>query len=688
MSSKKLLALAAGLIFLFPLFGETAAAVEKQKYWIFFRNKGPQVLSKRAALVEEAKERLSPRALQRRAKVLPPNALVDESDFDLYQPYVSELIARGFQPVVTSRWLNAISILATPEEIAELQKLPFVESVRRVAALRLPPPSEPEPAPPRLVKTTARRFEYGGSLAQMEQIRATDLHDAGIYGTGVIVGMLDSGFRWQDHEAFRHLHSRIIGERDFVNNDGITRNQPGDPSGQDSHGTQTLSTLGGFMPGQLIGPGFGASFILAKTENIASETHAEEDFWAAAIEWMEGLGVDVTSTSLGYSTFDPGQGNYTPADMNGRTAIITRAAEIAVSKGIIVVCSAGNEGNSSWRIITAPADGPNVIAVGAVFSTGGITSFSSRGPTADGRIKPDVMAMGAGVRVVAPTSTSQYTFSNGTSFSCPLVAGVAAQILSAHPEVTPQQMMNALRTTASMANSPNNNYGYGIVNARAAITSLGPAFSNLPEVDRTSSRVFNVSIHILSRDGIVSASVRAHYANRGSAAFTAVTMTPVDSISYFAQIPRPAQPTDTLDVYFSATDLGFGEVRYPKRAPQRVFLIWNNGIAVDVEASPRTMPQSFTIEPSRPNPFGSIGTGKITRFVFDLPQSGAVQIRIYNVLGQRVRTLVDAHMPAGRYENIFWDGTDDLQRPVAGGVYFYEISTPAGIGRRKLLLIR
>jgi len=690
MNCKRFLLLMVGMISLLPILTENVVAAERQKYWIFFRDKGSASLSKRSALLNEAQQRLSPKALERRAKVLPAGALVDESDLELYKPYLNELTSRGFEPVVVSRWLNAVSIFATPEEIAALQNLPFVKNAQSVARLAIPPVPELAPGPPSLLKTAAHRFQYGASLAQMEQIKATILHDASIYGTNVIVGMMDDGFRWQDHEAFQHLKSKIIKERDFVRNDDVTRNEPGDPPGQSNHGTQTLSTLGGFMPGQLIGPGFGARFLLAKTENRASETHAEEDFWAEAIEWMENLGVDVTSTSLGYGAPEicGQQGLYTPADMDGKTAIITKAAETAVGKGVIVIAAAGNEGDcNAWRIIAAPADGPNVIAVGAVNAAGQLAGFSSTGPTADGRIKPDVLAMGVTTYKVIPSSTNLYTFSgNGTSFSCPLIGGVVAQILSAHPETTPQQMMNALRSTASRANSPDNNFGYGIVNAKAAITSLGPAFSNKPEVT-SQSGAFTLTMQILSRDGIAPGSVRVHYANPRSNTFNSAAMAPIDTTGYLAQIPRPSQLADTLRVYFSATDLGFGDVTYPKRAPLKTILIRGDGIVLDVNEPPPPLPTQFVLQQNLPNPFGGRAASR-TALGFVLPKSGGVRIRVFNILGQRVRTIFDGDLPAGRYQNFFWDGADDLQRPVSGGVYFYEVSTPAGVGRNKMLLLR
>ncbi|MDZ7274913.1 MAG: S8 family serine peptidase [candidate division KSB1 bacterium] len=654
------------------------------KYWIFFKDKGPAALAKGAAALEQAKSRLSARALQRRAKVA-PQQLVDATDVDVYEPYLRELAALGLTPVTVSRWLNAVSVVATPAQMAAVRQLASVAAVQPVARLRTPPVQTAAPPPQSRHKpATPHRYAYGTSLTQMEQIRATDLHDAGITGRGVLVGMLDTGFRWQEHEAFQHLKHRVLGERDFIRNDGVTRNQTGDPPGQDSHGTETLSVLAGFKEGQLIGPAFDAEFLFAKTENIASETHAEEDFWVAAIEWMEQLGVEVTSTSLGYSTFDAGQTSYSPADMDGRTTIITKAAEIAASKGVIVVNSAGNEGNSSWRIITAPADGPNVIAVGAVDAGGTVVGFSSRGPSADGRLKPDVMAMGIGVQSALVGAPNSYGFVSGTSFSCPLTAGVVAQILSAHPEITPQQMMRVLHNTASRAATPDNDYGYGIVNARAAITAFGPAFSNLPEINATNGEL-RVTIRILSRDGLVPGSVRVWYAGRGRTDYRSVTLTPLDSTAFTGLIPKPASDTAHFQIHFTAEDSGFGQVTYPRKSPQGDFLVRGDG-TLEVGDRPSHPPESFVLEQNRPNPF-RVAAGSTTVIGFTLSAAAPVQLRIYNTLGQEVRTLLSAPREAGRSE-ISWDGRDSSGRLLASGVYFYVISTPQATARKKLLLLR
>jgi serine protease AprX len=241
--------------------------------------------------------------------------------------------------------------------------------------------------------------------------------------------------------------------------------------------------LGGFEEGQLIGPAYAAGFILAKTENTFSETPVEEDNWAAAAEWAEALGADVISTSLGYLEYDSPFTSYSFADMNGETAISTRAANLAASLGVVVVASAGNSGfDAAHNTLGAPADGRGVIAAGAVDPLGTRAFFSSVGPTADGRIKPDVAAQGVSVKVASPTSPSLYGLAAGTSFSCPLTAGVAALVIQAHPEYTPQQVADALRTTAGQASRPDNLLGYGIVNAAAAVGSRpqGPSPPNVP----------------------------------------------------------------------------------------------------------------------------------------------------------------------------------------------------------------
>ena len=664
------------------LFLSAAWPTPPRKHWVFFRDKGANVLVKGSAAMQEAESRLTSRALARRAKVLPPDQLIAEDDLPIAASYKAVLEQRGFKVIRESRWLNGVSVLATDSEAESLRELPFVKEVRPVARLAKPRP-EVTGIPPKLSMSVAHLLNYGQSFTQNAQIQVPALHDAGINGHDVLVGMLDSGFHWQDHEVFIHLRSRIVAERDFVNDDDVTRNEAGDVGAQDSHGTQVLSVLAGFSAGQLIGPAYGAQFVLAKTENLPTETHAEEDDWASAIEWMENLGVEVASSSLGYGQFDPGQGDYTPEDLDGKTTKITQAAEAAVAKGVVVVNAAGNR--DFWEQINAPADGEHVITVGAVTVGGVITTFSGLGPTADGRIKPDVMALGQSVRVVVPSKITEYMINAGTSFSCPLVAGVVAQMLSAHPYLKPVEVMQALRQTASLASTPNNEYGYGIVNARAAVTYFGPAFSNMPEVEPISSSDLRLTVRILSQAGLQNNSTFAHYTTRPSSGFTSAMMAQTDSISYSVILPQVAE-TDTIRLYFSARETNAtAEVTYPKNAPASLLRILGNGQVLRVDPRPGGQaPEAFSLFQNFPNPI----IAGATTIRFQLEKSGPVTVKIFNRLGQEVATLAANQIfPAGRQHAIVWDGRDANGDKVAAGVYFYQLSFNGIRRAHKMLLL-
>jgi subtilisin family serine protease len=379
-----------------------------------------------------------------------------------------------------SKWFNAASVVATKAQIAQIETLPFVSKLDLVYRARgnrgleqeMPATDAPgEPGGGNQIYD----LNYGLSLNQNQQINVPAVHNTGNYAQGVVLGVFDNGFRLLAHQAFDTLRPRIIAAYDFVSHDPDPAPYPGDPSNFGAHGVNTLSTAAGYRDGQLIGPAWGATIILARTENDSSETPIEEDNWAAAIEWADSIGVDVTSTSLGYLDYDPPYTSWTWQDMNGNTTLITRAADWAVSRGIVVVNSAGNSGyNPSRNTLGAPADGDSVIAAGAVQSNGTIASFSSCGPTTSipPRIKPDVCAQGSGVRVASASNPSNYGSAQGTSFSCPLTAGVAALIVKARPSATPMQIVNAMRSTASRASNPDNQYGWGIVNAMAAINTL------------------------------------------------------------------------------------------------------------------------------------------------------------------------------------------------------------------------
>ncbi len=438
--------------------------------WVYFNNKGKNL----EKYLNQPNSVVSERSLKRRAKVLPNNKLIDFTDIPVNSNYIKKLRKLGIKIKHKSKWLNAVSCYINKSVLQRLEKLPFVKKiteVRRYKKKKLPKPSGKNKTKQTNIQTstTAHTYNYGSSLTQNEVINTVAVHDQGYSGKGILICLMDAGFDKLSHEALQNIN--IIAAWDFVNDDPDVENGTG--QGEGSHGTSTLSQIGGFKEGQIIGTSFGADYLLAKTENTESETPVEEDNWVAASEWADSIGADVFSTSLGYLDFDGTQNDYTFADMDGNTATITIAADLSVKKGIIVFNSAGNNGfNSSHNTLNAPADGDSVVAIGAVNSSKVRASFSSVGPTADGRIKPDLMAMGDGTYAASNSSITSYRSFSGTSASCPLAAGVPALMLEKDYSLTPMQIRDILRSTADHSTSPDNLYGWGTIDALAAMNQI------------------------------------------------------------------------------------------------------------------------------------------------------------------------------------------------------------------------
>jgi subtilisin family serine protease len=448
----------------------SAGTAAPLRVWVYFRDKGESGQGSLAAALANTRQTLAAHAAWRRAKVRPQASLVDYEDLPVSTTYADLVKDRTIRVRTVSRWLNALSVEASPDQVWTLAALDAVEKLDVVRAFRRTGPDEPaEPAafPASRIgveAAAARNPIYGQAFSQLDQINVPALHRQGLSGRDVVVCLLDVGFRW-DHEVFRM--SRLIRQWDFVFGDADVRQDAANPNDfSDAHGTATWSLLGGFKFGTMMGPAFGADILLGKTEVGSSETPIEEDYWAAGIEWAESLGAEVVSSSLGYTDW------YTFKDMDGKTAITTKAANRAVSLGVVVVNAAGNERRNAWAHIIAPADGYGVIAVGAVDAAGKIASFSSPGPTYDGRIKPEVCAFGVNNWIAAKATDGgdTYVTGSGTSYATPLVAGAAALLLEAHRDWTPAQVRDALMKTAVNAAAPNNDYGWGIIDAAAAAT--------------------------------------------------------------------------------------------------------------------------------------------------------------------------------------------------------------------------
>jgi subtilisin family serine protease len=449
--------------------------------WVFFTDKGTHEVKKSSV----PRSVVAARSYLRRLKVRSAESAVDYSDLPVERSYVEQIAAHVIQVRQVSKWFNGVGVRATRAQVELVESLPFVSGLESLTRMKrgrnLAEPTTGDPirnpqfAIPNLPLQKSTSLDYGLSLSQVSMINIPAVHNTGNYGQGVVIGVLDNGFRLMNHESFDTLRPRIIATYDYVDKKvSVVPNNPSPSHG--FHGMYILSALAGYKPGQVIGPAFGASFILARTENDSSETPFEEDNWLAAIEWMDSIGVDITTTSLGYLAYDPPYPSWTWDQMNGNTTVITRAADMAVSKGIVVLNSAGNNGlNTSRNTLNAPADGDSVLAIGALRTDGQRASFSSVGPTTSTppRIKPDLMAQGVSVWCASHTDTVGYITQQGTSLSTPLAAGAAALLLSAHPALTPLQVADALKRTASNASAPNNVIGWGTIDVKAAIDSVG-----------------------------------------------------------------------------------------------------------------------------------------------------------------------------------------------------------------------
>lgn len=459
------IALAALVLFFTATFLQGQNAPDMEKYWIFFTDKGDVSHYQPTDLLTE-------RALQRRAK---HGIAIDYRDYPVSAAYRQVLRATpsnpaGFIERHPSKWFNALSVWMDARTRAEVEALPFVKEIKAIPkAYRDLDATEP----------INNRIGYnaGYTASQLEMIGLDDLHQNGYNGRGILISVMDNGFNKVDQNPWlQHLinDGRLVATHDFVNDEENVFNQG-------NHGAWVLSILAGWYEdpvneeANFYGSAHGASFILCHTENDLSETTQEEDNWVAAMEFADSLGADIFSTSLGYRDFDGGF-DYGYAGMDGNTTIITRGADIAASRGIVVVNSAGNAGSGK---LLAPSDGDSVISVGAVNAERGIAGFSSHGPSADNRIKPDVCAMGDQASFI--TTAGTFARGNGTSFSCPVMSGFLACLLQAAPETKNMDLYEALIRSGDHYDNPDELYGYGIPDAATVYHTLtGQGLKGVP----------------------------------------------------------------------------------------------------------------------------------------------------------------------------------------------------------------
>lgn len=653
--------------FLFLLF-LVSLSFSQTKYMVYFKDKGTEaniVLKKSSALQEFASKELTPRAIERRKKVMGENYFTYD-DMPLNKNYVDQIESRGIKIANKLKWLNAVSCYLSDKQLNEIKNLPFIQKIETVKTLVSSYPIEqnivPEAKKQSLKKTTS--LDYGESLSQNNLSDIPAVHDLGINGDGVVVGILDSGFRWKTLPSLSTKN--VLAEHDFVFNDNVTANESQDIPSQDNHGTAVFSIMAGYAPGFLIGPAYGASFILAKTENVPSETHAEEDNYAAALEWMDSIGVDITSSSLGYSLFDNSTFSYSYNDMNGNTTIVAKAANAAFERGISTFTAAGNDGNNSWYYISSPGDAFNILTVGAVTNQNILASYSSHGPTSDGRIKPEIVTMGSSVQhAVAGTTT--YQKGNGTSYATPIAAGIAALLKSTYPFLTNRQIRDIFIACGDNTDNPNNDRGYGLISAKRLIC--------YPNINNVGSQFILNKIFMPAQD--VDATTVNIFYKTGSGNYQNSFMSFDGNYKYTFTLPQ-IHEGEQLKFYFTYTTTTGSIIREPEGDKIYSLDLSNDKIITDVKNN-FEIPKNYSLAQNYPNPFNPA-----TVINYSVPAAANVKLKIYDVLGNEIASLVNEYKQPGNYSIQFSANKYGL----SSGVYFYTLNADNFTQTRKMIYLK
>jgi len=412
-------------------------------------------LSDKNGIEPSAQPPLSPASFDRRNR---QGIATDSTDFPVYAGYIQAIQEKGLTVVSQSRWMNSVVVsMADSSELNLLTNLPFIKETKLVwmnpVAKKFA--TKKKLLPKNKYLTDSVNY-YGQAETQVEMLGLDALHNAGFKGSNMTIAIIDAGFIGVDTISF-FKDLKLKATRDFIY-------PPTSIYTKQAHGTSVLSLMASQKPYLIVGTAPEASYCLLRSEDASTEFPIEEDYWAAAAEFADSIGADIITSSLGYTEFDIPSLSYTKSQLDGKTAFVTQAATIAASKGILVVSSAGNDGDKAWRKISFPSDAPNVLTVGAVQSDLNRGTFSSIGPTSDRRIKPDIMAMGVNNTVI--NGVGAITYGSGTSFSAPLITGMAACIWNALPMLKASDLRKKIIESSDRYLNPDSLYGYGIPNAQ------------------------------------------------------------------------------------------------------------------------------------------------------------------------------------------------------------------------------
>jgi len=458
------------ILFILFALGVFVSHAQYTRYIVVLKDKGSNPFS-----LSNPSVYLSQRAIDRRVRY---NINIDSADLPVTPSYIDSIRLSGNVTILNvSKWLNEISIeTIDAAALIKINSLPFVKNTQPIAARSSTTrvnkiANAPLIDIPSIVPSTQQNlvdvYNYGKSNGQIKIHQGEFLHNHGFRGEGMQLAMLDGGFyHYNTLPTFDsiNINNQVLGTWDFVANESSVAED-------DVHGMDCLSTIAANVPGVFVGSAPKTSFYLFRTEDVGSEYPIEEHNLAVGEEKADSSGVDICSTSLGYTDFDDPAFNYSYSDMNGQTTISARASAIAIRKGLLVVIAAGNEGDKAWHYITTPGDTDSAFTIGAVDTLGQVAAFSSYGPSSDGQIKPNAASVGR-YAVVANPGTGLPSFSNGTSFACPNMAGITTCLWQAFPEANNIEIINTLQQSASKYATPDDRTGYGIPDAKKAFVLL------------------------------------------------------------------------------------------------------------------------------------------------------------------------------------------------------------------------